>query len=477
MTKIYFQTKNLHLDNGEIVPGTVMCAPGEALEVYPKEGKTDAIVLHDNVHIALGRVDPHVHFRESYIPTRDEFEADPFDGKGNYDETVTAIRAANSAYDVFRGTLAALKGGVWCVAAMGNTPWSPKGYTRWLKTCELYWQKSSGMIEIHVIPRADPNVPPIVIPGIHRQEDKDFASTFGGKGLSNEERRRMYFMHRGQRMSYHNDQPRSDETLADFARRTNPKQHMIHHLYFDGETVLACQRETIALAREAGLESLLTRHIPSGAALRMVIDERKKGGLQLPAEIGLDYLYFNRDMLERRATSMINYRRPALPSEQDQEELMEVLKVLARRRDPLTFIASDHAPHTRKAKEFKNGLPGSPGTRILEHSNQIHMNLIHNHGFTHQDIDWLTSITPAHYVAQYRDFPFLIGTMQTGAMANLIIFDPDEPYRADEWMLRQQLADPDYHTAYRDEKLRGRVLFTVVDGIVYDVKDVPVSIN
>jgi dihydroorotase-like cyclic amidohydrolase len=209
----------------------------------------------------------------------------------------------------------------------------------------------------------------------------------------------------------------------------------------------------------------------------MIIDEQEKGGLELLAEIGLDYLYFNRDMLETRKTSMINYRRPALPSKEDQESLIELTRYLAQIRCPWIFIGSDHAPHPKSAKEFKNGLPGSPGTRILEHSTQIHMNLINNHGFTHQDIDWLTSISPALYINQFRNFNYPVGTMQSGAMANLVIFNPDSPYKIYEKVLGEQLLDNEYHTAYRDEKLRGKVLFTVVDGKVYDVRKEIKAIN
>jgi hypothetical protein len=35
------------------------------------------------------------------------------------------VDAANRAYGVHCGSLAALKGGVWIVGAMGNIPWAP----------------------------------------------------------------------------------------------------------------------------------------------------------------------------------------------------------------------------------------------------------------------------------------------------------------------------------------------------------------
>ena len=210
----------------------------------------------------------------------------------------------------------------------------------------------------------------------------------------------------------------------------------------------------------------------------MILSSRAVEPFEAPAEVGLDYLYFNRDMLESRVTRGVNYRRPALPSQQDQASLITLTRECAQKRDPLTFIGSDHAPHALAAKQMRdNKLPGAPGTRILEHSLQVYLNLIHQHGYTHADIDWLTAITPAKYMAQYQSFPYPVGAMQDGAMANLAIFNPDAPYQVDENKLRLQLQDSEYHSAYRDETLQGEMVYTVVNGIVYDVQNEIRAIN
>ncbi len=471
-TSLVFQTSHLHLDDGGIIPAQVRCAPGEPLEIKAGRHPGADIGLPDDVHIALARADPHVHFRESPIPSRELFEADPWHPTSQtFEDLVASIQKANSAYDVRRGSLAALRGGVWLAGAMGNTPWPPVGLERWRAACA--WYQKQAWIFTHVWPRLEPGVPPI--PG---QEEKDFGTTFGGSGISERQRREMYRAHPGGMVSYHNDRERPDESLAAFKQRVQPPDYLLHPLYYDGETVLAAQRETIALAREAGLRRLLTRHIPTGDALRMVLSGRGAGPLELPAEIGLDYLYFNRDMLESRPTRMINYRRPALPSALDQAALIELTRDCARHRDPWTFLGSDHAPHPRQAKAFRpDGLPGSPGTRILEHTHQVHARLVRQAGYTWADIDWLAAIAPARYMAQYRPFPYPVGTLGNGAMANLVIFHPGTPYRADEALLREYLQDPEYHTAYRDEPLYGEVWFTVVHGIVFDVREAVRPLN
>ncbi|MBZ0255960.1 hypothetical protein K8I31_07855 [bacterium] len=469
---IRFKTKNLHLDSGELTPACVHSTPGEPLLIDFDANAVCDIELPDACHIALGRVDPHVHFRECLVPSREEFEDDPLAPRDiSYEELIAKIQAANALYDVRRGSLAALKGGIWLAGAMGNTLWAPLGEKRWKQSDKLYQDRA--LIFTHLWPRIEPGVTPIA-----GQEEKDFGSTFGGSGLAPEVRKQMYLNRSGGMISYHNDKARDDETIEAFRDRVKPPSYMLHHLYYDGDTVLASQRETFALAREAKLKRLLTRHIPTGPALDMIITSRGNEPFEAPAEVGLDYLYFNRDMLESRATRDINFRRPALPSAQDQASLIALARECAQKRDPLTFIGSDHAPHALAAKQVcDNGLPGAPGTRILEHSLQVYMHLIQHHGYAHADIDWLTSIAPAKYMAQYKSFPYPVGSMQNGAMANLAIFDPEAPYHVNENELRLQLNDAEYHSAYRDETLNGIMLYTVVNGAVYDVQKLIQPLN
>ncbi len=471
-TTLILQTQNLHLDNGEIIPAQVVCTPGQPLEIREGRLPNANLTLPENVHIALARVDPHVHFRESYFPSPTEFEKDKFHSKKvTYKALIDHIDKTNKNYNAVMGSLAALKGGVWLIGAMGNTPWPPLGQQRWEKTCRHYQQRAS--IYTHVWPRIEPGVPMI-----KEQDEKDFGSTFGGTGISAEQRRQMYLARKSGVVSYHNDKPRDNESLKTFRDKKNPPDYLLHHLYYDGETVLAAQRETFELAEEANLAGLHTRHIPTGPGLDMVIQARENSNVEHIAEVGLDYLYFNRDMLAERDTRLINYRRPSLPSAEDQAALIQLTRERAQLRDPLTFIGSDHAPHTPDAKAFRpNGLPGSPGTRILEHTHQVHMHLMQNHRFSYADIDWLSAIAPAHYIARYKSFPYPIGTMQNGAMANLVVFDPTKPYHVNETRLSHVLQDPHYHTAYRDEELVGQVIFTVVNGLVYDVKDEIKALN
>ena len=57
-------------------------------------------------------------------------------------------------------------------------------------------------------------------------------------------------------------------------------------------------------------------------------------------------------------------------------------------------IGSDHAPHYKKAKEWKNGLPASPGTRCLELYGVLLQRLITHSNFDPLAVDRLASYNP-----------------------------------------------------------------------------------
>jgi len=460
---IRFHCQNIHLDTGELASGEVSCTPGEPMEVFLGERTSDSIKLSYTSHLALGRVDPHVHFRESAIPTPEEHAAHgPADI--DYQSLVENIRKANCGYSVRSGCLSALKGGVSIVGAMGNTPWGPVGPYRHQRTQEHYDKQSQ--IPIIVWPRMEPGAAPI-----SGHEGKDFGSTFGGSGLTGQVRKDMYALWKGEAVSYHNDQARADESIEAFKERLHPDERLLQHQYFDGSTVLACQKETMDIAESVGVSSLLARHIPTGPALQQILNRAKSASFKLPAEVGLDYMYWNQDRLlqQKRETALINYRRPAHPTREDQLALI-ALTLESVRDGYAIFFGSDHAPHSREAKTFHNGLPGSPGTRNIEHSLQFYSELVNHHGYTWHDIDQLAAINPAKHVAQFCKFPYEIGALKTGAMANLAIFDPEVPYQVDEAALTSELEDPEYHSAMTGEKgLRGQPLFTVANGRVFQV--------
>lgn len=470
---IRIASRNIHLDDGETATGTLTCTPGEPLELQLGHFAEDAeLVLSDAAHVALGRFDPHVHFRETPIPRSEEVKQYGPSGVA-YDTIVQRVHQANQQYSILSGCLAALKGGVCCVGAMGNTAWGPVGPYRHQRNQEHY--TDNALFPIVVWPRMEPGAEPV--PG---HEGKDFGSTFGGSGLTGQARRDMYELWRGHAVSYHNDEPRKNETIAAFKERARPDDVLLHHEYFNGDTVLAFQKETMAIAKDAGITSLLARHIPTGPALQQILDARADMPYDLPAEVGLDYVYWCRERLleQKREVALLNYRRPAHPTRADQQSLIEITRDAIRGGDSRIFFGSDHAPHTYAAKAFKDGLPGSPGTRNIEHSLQYYLELVRHYGYTWSDIDRLAAVNPAKHMAQYFGFPYEVGTLKAGAMANLAIFDPEPVYQVDEARLANELMDPEYHSALRGQSgLFGKSLFTVANGRVWDVQNKPKPLN
>lgn len=467
---LVLKTKNLHLDDGQLRPAAVVCTPGQPLEVLFEgyTGKAKTLTLPDCLHIALAGADPHVHFRQSALMTRQEYAEDKFKDDGvSYEQYLAAIAVESKHYDAYRGSLAALKGGVATVVQQPNTrDGGAIGVERFDRTLKVL--KKMSMVNIHSWVRMDPRGGFVA-----GQSGKDFGTTFGSKGISSQEREQMYKLWFGGDCRAHNDGPR-EESITAYRDRVSPHPAHLHHWYFDGETVLAEQRKILDLARRANLQSLTMLHIPTGRALEMILNERKVGDLRIPAEVGMDYLIHHRDNQHLFPCGQFNYRRPALPSLQDHLELITLLRDVVRSGDSDVVVGSDHAPHPWIAKQFVEGLPGSPGTRNIEHTLQVRMHLIHNHGYTHHDVDRLFAINPSKHIAQYVDFGLPTGTMTTGAMANLMVFDPDAKYRRSVQYFQEALHDPEYRSAYPDLHaagltLRGEMYYTVVNGKVWDV--------
>lgn len=463
-------THHLHLDDGEVVPATLVLTAGQPLEIFINIRKADVdIDLPPKVHVMLGWTNNHAHFREDRIPKPEEYEEHKLPSDiPSYEELLRAILAANAAYDVYRGSLASLHGGISTVACQGNTPYGPKTlfrWQKWLKHC-----RKKALVNLHGWPRMDPDGG--AIPG---QRGKDFADTFGGRTLSLSDRERMYVG--WEDVGYHNDEVRPGISLADFAEQYRDPVETLHARYFDNDCVLSSQRKVFDLARKTGVKNLTTLHIPTGPALQHVLSQRGTDGITYWAEVSLEHTFIDQDWLTGNPMAEITFRRPAHATREHRLELIELLLMLARKRDPHTYTADDQAPHQQWLKRWlPKGLPSVPGTRASEHWCQYLMALHHEHGFTLDDINWIAGVVPIRHLAQYMQFDYPVGTVTNGAMANLVMFDPNALYQEEGLFpvnpnrLAQVLHDPHYHTPLTYTRgLRGRVHYTVVDGRVYEI--------
>ena len=119
-------------------------------------------------------------------------------------------------------------------------------------------------------------------------------------------------------------------------------------------------------------------------------------------------------------------------------------------------IASDHAPHSpeEKARPLSRAPSGMIG---LETSLAVALTqLYHTKKMDLPAIIRRMSTTPADILGLAR------GHMSLGAVADLVIFDPDEVWTVDP----NQFASKARNTPFAGRKLRGKIKYTIAKGKV-----------
>jgi dihydroorotase len=138
---------------------------------------------------------------------------------------------------------------------------------------------------------------------------------------------------------------------------------------------------------------------------------------------------------------------PPLPSRDD------ALALLAGVADgTVDAIATDHAPHPpeRKAVEFANAAPGMIG---LETALSIGLEAVAAERLELHRLLEAMSVWPAVLIGEER-------SLRHGAMADLIVFDPDATWRVND----ETLASRSSNTPLLGRELPGVVRLTVADG-------------
>ena len=468
------KSKNIHFLE-VIRPARLRVVAGEALEVLAYEGSCDWDF--EQTHIAPAISDPHVHFRESYSPSQQEWEEywELDFIKNDYKETLQKIVLEKQNYSVKNGILASLKGGVWFVGAMSNTTFPAITEKIWKKTIQQYQNTllvgRKNPLYFHLWHYAHPKAEKIM-----GQCAKDFGSTFGAGGFSKQERENIYKKHQNCDIRFHNDRARKESITQFLKKQTTNPEALLHDWYYSGDLVLQEQQEVYNLAKKYQLATLIPLHIPTGSALEQALRFQKENILNIELEIGLDYLVNHWEQKKNDPTRWYNYRRPAHSSKQEQIFLIELLKKNTHNLN--LWIGSDHAPHTKKTKKWKNKLPSVPGTRCIEFFGSILQELVNNWGFSYLEIDKIASYNPAKHLQKYRQkyasFPYPVGAIQSGNMANLRVFNPHLKPKVSEQTMAKQLQDNEYHSSLcqRDD-LKGKNLMTIVNGVCFDTREEP----
>jgi len=212
--------------------------------------------------------------------------------------------------------------------------------------------------------------------------------------------------------------------------------------------------ETLGLARDLVILETIpgARLHAAHMSARSSIDQirwAKQRGLAVTAETAPHYICLTDADLETYNTSLkIN---PPLGSAEDRDAIIEALK-----DGTLDCIASDHAPHAAQEKEveFEAAPPGSVGLETTFALVVTH--LVEPGHLSLEKALALITHKPADCIG------IAAGTLVPGAAADLALFDP-----AGEWTVSaKELHSKSKNSAFDGHTLRGRVKYTILDGVL-----------
>lgn len=206
----------------------------------------------------------------------------------------------------------------------------------------------------------------------------------------------------------------------------------------------------IYLAQETGAR-LHIAHVSTAHSVELIC-RAKEGGTKVTAEVTPHHLTLTEErVIGYKARAKVN---PPLRTEEDCEALLRGLK-----EGVIDAIATDHAPHTREDKgdDLEKAAFGISG---LETALGTLLALVHQ-----EKLDLMTLVLkltsgPAAVLPQLAG----LGTLKTGAPADVTVFDPDL-----EWVVNtDNFASKGKNTPWEGCLLKGRVMVTVAGGeIVY----------
>lgn len=203
----------------------------------------------------------------------------------------------------------------------------------------------------------------------------------------------------------------------------------------------------IMLAREAGAKLHLCHCSTKGSTYMLDIAKRK--GYDVTGETCPHYFTLSdRDIPGDDSNFKMN---PPLRSQED----VEAIK-LALKNDILDVIATDHAPHSEVEK--KESMIKAPfGIVGLETAFSVSWTWLVKTGLlTYRQLVEKMSVNPAKILGIDR------GCIGEGAIADIVIIDPDMEYTID----KSQFFSKSKNTPFHGKKVCGRVLYTIVSGKV-----------
>ncbi|MBF0285389.1 MAG: dihydroorotase [Magnetococcales bacterium] len=186
-------------------------------------------------------------------------------------------------------------------------------------------------------------------------------------------------------------------------------------------------------------------HISTTGAVEAVAAARAKG-LPVSCEVAPHHFALNDEAVTGYVTNA--KMAPPLRSERDRLAMREALA-----RGIIEAIATDHAPHDLDSKrvEFCHAANGVVGLETLL---PIALELVHDGVLTLSDCLAKMTCNPARLLNIPR------GTLKVGEAADVVIFDPNQPWTIDA----RKLHGTARNTPFHGRPTRGKVHWTFVEG-------------
>jgi len=214
--------------------------------------------------------------------------------------------------------------------------------------------------------------------------------------------------------------------------------------------------EEVMIARDIILAELTDSvlhiaHLSTARGLEMLADAKQRG-LKVSAEVTPHHLTLTDETVKGfNPDTKVN---PPLRSKDDVEALKNGLK-----EGIIDVIATDHAPHTFEDKlgEYDYAAFGISGLETA-------LGIIYQELISERFIDWRDLVNlMGKNPASILGLPYK--GLHEGEIADITIFDEEK-----EWIVDpQKFKSKGKNTPYADKKIKGKVIYTIVDGkIVYD---------
>ena len=217
-----------------------------------------------------------------------------------------------------------------------------------------------------------------------------------------------------------------------------------------GLPAVSAMAERMGLDRDLALVEMTgvayhADQITTRSALR-ALKRAKQKGLNVTAGISIHHLTLNElDVADFRSFFKV---KPPLRTEEDRSAMVQAVA-----DGDIDIICSMHTPQDEESKRltFEQAASGAVGLETLL---PAALRLYHAGHLSLPQLFKALSLNPA------RRFGLNCGTLDVGAPADIILFDPNTPFVLDRFKLRSKSKN----TPFDGQRLQGRVLASYVDG-------------